>query len=281
LQAFPYAGHAEQIEPLVRAVENHKDDLIFVLLGFDGVLVEYDDNPDAVRLSAAQRTLLRHLLDAPGIALGVMSGRRLRDLRRRIGLGDDVFYFGLHGLEAAGPRFRRIERQAFAEHRNVLRDISAAAQPLISQIDGAHLEDKEAVLALHTRHANSGDAIWARLHLLGQASTMAHRPNFRMLRGHHVLELVPNIGATKAAAISAARDFLERRDGRRVFIVYLGEDVAEDDAHEAITGHGVAATVGPRIAARAAHHVGSVALVDQLLRRVAEACDPGASSGRC
>lgn len=71
---------------------------------------------------------------------------------------------------------------------------------------------------------------------------------FRMLRGNHVLELLPDIGPVKAAAIAAVRDFLEQREGRRVFAVYVGEDVAEDDAYEAISGHGVAAVVGPRAA---------------------------------
>lgn len=102
---------------------------------------------------------------------------------------------------------------------------------------------------------------------------------FRMLRGNHVLELLPNIGSTKAAAIAAVRDFLEQREGRRVFAVYVGEDVAEDDAYEAISGHGVAAVVGPR-AAHVDHHLASIEMVDQLLAQLEAVREAGETPER-
>jgi trehalose-phosphatase len=271
---------SEQIEPLVQTIQTHQNDLILVLLGFDGVLAEYEDDPEEVRLSPARRDLLRPLIGHRDVVVGVVSGRRVHDLRRRVGLGDDVFYIGLHGLEVVGPGLTRIEQRAFGEYRERLRQISAAAEPLISEINGAELENKEAVLALHTRQANSSDAVWARFHLLSRAGEIAGLRTFRTLRGNDVLELVPNIGTTKAAAITAVRDFLEQRDGRRVFTVYLGEDVAEDDAYEAIAGHGVAAAVGRRAAARVNHHIESIEMVDQLLGRLARACDPADAPGQ-
>jgi trehalose-phosphatase len=268
LQSFGVTDNAfEPVERLFQAIHRHRNDLIFVLLGFDGVLAEYHNDPDAVRLSPTRRDLLFRLIGDPDITLGVVSGRRVGDLRQRVGLNDEVFYIGLHGLEAVGPRFTRVERQAFGECRELLREISAAAGPLISQIGGAHLEDKEAVLALHTREANSSDAVWARLYLLSRVSEIAGPLSFRVLRGSHVLELLPNIGATKAAAITSIRDFLEQRDGRRVFTVYVGEDLADDDAHEAVASNGIAAVVGRR-ATRVDHHLESTEMIDQLLVRL-------------
>jgi trehalose-phosphatase len=185
-----------------------------------------------------------------------------------------VFYIGLHGMEVVGPGFTLLEQRALTQHQEELRDVFTAAVPLISEISGAHLEDKEVVLALHTRQATSSDAVWARFHLLSRASQIANLQSFRILRGNHVLELLPNVGPTKATAIAAIRDFLEQREGRRVFAVYMGEDVAEDDAYRAIVPHGVAAIVGRR-APHVDHYLESIEMVDQLLTRVAAVRDPG------
>jgi len=268
-----------EFEPLVRAVQQHVDDSLFVLVGFDGVLAEYRQDPGTVRLSPERRELLRRVICHPRVALGVVSGRRVDDLRQRAGLGDDVFYIGLHGLEVVGPGFTRIEHQTFDQYREQLREITTAAEPLISEIGGAHLENKEAALALHTRQASSSDAVWARFHLLSRAGEVAGLQVFRVLRGNHVLELLPNIGPARAAAIAALRDFLERRAGRRVFVVYVGEDVVEDDAYEAIAGHSVAAAVGQR-AAQVDHHLASIETVDHLLVQLAALRDPGEEEQR-
>ena len=266
-------GASERIVPLVQAVQDHLNDAILVVLAFDGVLVEYEEDPAVVHLSPARRELLRRLVDHPGVTLAIVSGRYLHDLQQLVRLGgEDVFYIGLHGLEAVGPGFTRIELETVKQYREQVHQITAAAEPLISQIYGARLEDKGVVLALHTRQANSSDAVWARLHLLSRAGERTDAQAFRVLRGNHVLELLPNIGPTKAAAITAVRDFLEQRERRRVFAVYVGEDVADDDTYDAIEGHGVAAVVGQR-ATRVRHHLESIEVVDQLLARLVALLD--------
>jgi len=86
-------------------------------------------------------------------------------------------------------------------------------------------------------------------------------------------------GPAKAAAIAAIRDFLEQRDGRRVFAVYVGEDVSEDDAYEGISGHGVVAALGRR-SAQVDYHLESIELVEQLLARLAAVREPGEAHQR-
>lgn len=71
-----------------------------------------------------------------------------------------------------------------------------------------------------------------------------HSGRFRIVRGSHVFELVPNAGPAKAAAIAALRHFLEERYQRRVFIVYVGERVMDDDAPMALTVDAVTAVAG-------------------------------------
>ena len=78
---------------------------------------------------------------------------------------------------------------------------------------------------------------------------------------------------------AAVRDFLEEREGRRVFAVYIGEDVSEDDAYEAFSGHGVAAVVGAR-AAQVDHHLPLIEMVDLLLAQLAALREAGETRGR-
>jgi len=262
-----------EIAPLVETVKRHANDLLLVLAAFDGVLAEYRDDPATVRLSAERRELLSRLVCQPGVALGIVSGRRVQDLRQRVGLGDDVFYVGLHGLEAVGPGFTRIERHLIDEYRDALRDLASALEPAISETEGARVEDKGAAIALHTRQAEAGDAVWARFHMLNNAATLLNTRVVRTLRGNHVLELVPNTGHTKAEAITAIRDYLWRRDGRPVFTVYVGEDVIDDDAFEAVAGYGIAAAVGRR-GGQARYALSSIAAVEQLLAEISDARTP-------
>ncbi|MBI4265905.1 MAG: trehalose-phosphatase [Acidobacteria bacterium] len=258
-----------ELDGLIRAVQEHSTELLLVLVGFDGVLTEYRDNPNEVRLSDGRRRLLERLVHA-GAAVGVVSGRRVHDLRARVGVGDELFYIGLHGLEVVGPGFTRIDRETFDHYRDQLREIASITEPTIAEIGGAHLEDKEAAIALHTRQADSVDAVWARLHLLGRAAEITDLQAFRVFRGNHVLELLPNIGHAKAAAIGAIRDLLEQRHGRPVFAVYVGEDVVDDDGYEAIAGRGVAAVVGRR-AGQVRYHLDSIDAVEQLVAELVAA----------
>jgi hypothetical protein len=71
----------------------------------------------------------------------------------------------------------------------------------------------------------------------------------------------------RASAIEAIRRHLEGRDPRRIFTVYIGEDLVEDDAVDAVQGRGLVAVVGRR-APQADYHLGSPAVVRQLIERL-------------
>jgi alpha,alpha-trehalase len=252
------------VDEIVEAVEPHADDLLLLLLGFDGVLVPYGGDPDAVRLPATTRGLLESFARRPNVALGIVSGRRAKDVKARAGLGDNVFYIGLHGLEVEGPDFTSAEREVFDGYRDRLREIATALESSVASVAGIRVEEKEAVIAVHTREAGSVDAVWARLHLLNAAADLVNRHEVRVVRGNHVLELVPNVRCPKAHAITTIRHLLEERERRRVFTVYVGEDVVDDDAFDALEGHEVGAVVGRR-ARQARYHLPSSSVVCRLV----------------
>ena len=79
------------LSPLTRAVSQRPAEArLLILTDFDGTLVELQENPDSVELSSGRRDLIQRLARRPDLTLGVVSGRRLADVRLRVGAGDDV-----------------------------------------------------------------------------------------------------------------------------------------------------------------------------------------------
>lgn len=264
------------IDEIVAAVEE-AGGLLLLLVGFDGVLVDYLGDPQTVRLSRARCASLSALARGSHVALGLVSGRRIRDLKQCATLGDRVYYVGLHGLEVEGPGVAVTRRDVIDDCRDQVHEIAATVEPSVSSLPGVRIEDKEAAIAVHTREASSGDAVWARLHLLSTAAAVAGHDALRVLRGNHVIELLPNVPSPRAAAIGRIRQHLGEQTGGPVFTVYIGEDVPHDEAFDAVVDRGISAAVGAR-ARQARFHLSSTSDVWTLIDRLAagtEAVSPG------
>jgi trehalose 6-phosphate phosphatase len=265
-----------EVNEMRRVIDGFDDHVLLLVVGFDGVVVDYDVDPDAVRLSSAMRALLADIPRRRNAELALISGRRVADVRERSGLGEGVFYVGLHGLETAGPGFARRTPDEVHRRRGRI-DAIAAAFDSSATSQGIRVENKEAAVAVHTREAGPVEAVWARLHVLNAAADLLNADELRVYRGNHVFELVPNVRAPRARAINAVRRFLERRERKPVLTVYVAEDVRDDDAFGAIKGPAVTVAVGGR-APQAHFHLASTADVRELLAGLVER-DLGAGVG--
>src|SRR5271157_432656 len=83
----------KQVVPRFRRAE-----AIALFLDFDGTLVALRAKPEDVWLNAATRRAILRLTQCKRIRIWVISGRRLADVRERIGVAG-VRYLGLHGWE--------------------------------------------------------------------------------------------------------------------------------------------------------------------------------------
>lgn len=259
------------MDSLLATVRKHSGDVLLFLAAFDGVLAEYGEDPHVVSLGGRQRAMLRRLQESPGVIVGVTSGRRLDDLRKRVDIGDEAFYVGLHGIEAVGPGFSHVHDTAFG-HGDALRQVADRLRGVVSGIAGVRVEFKGAVIALHTRAARSQDAVWSRIQLLAAAADLVNAGTARIIRGHHVLELIADVGHPKAQAIAAIQRTVRERYRRPVYTVYVGEDVADDDGFDAMCRRGIGVAVGKR-QGHADYHLCAVAEVEQLVSEI--------SSQRC
>ena len=254
------------LEPLLANLRAHARDRVLAVLAFDGVLTEYDDDPDAVVLPPEMRERLRRL-SAAGVVVAVISGRPVDDLVARTRLGRAAFHIGLHGLASVGPGFLHVRHDLLERSRARLDQVAAALAPIVDSVPGARLENKHGVIGLHTS-ATCRAAVWLRFRLLNAAADLLRAGLVRTLRGRQVLELLPNTVDTRQQALAAVRGFVATRDDRPVFTVYVAADGLDDDAIGTASPDYVVAIVGRR--GRIGHpHLTSRFEVGQFLERLA------------
>ena len=217
---------------------------LLLLSDFDGTLCEFQPTPEAVWLEPGRRALVGALARRPGVTVGLVSGRRLDDLRRRAQIDGPLYYAGLHGLEIAGDGAAFVHERV-AETRGLLQVLARALAAHLAALDGVRLENKVLSVAVHTRQASPEHRAEARQIVERIVGPHVERSTFRLLPGSSVIEILPNIAWNKGDAVRWIRADVERRHGR-AWPVYLGDDVTDEDAFGAVGRDGLTIIVGDR-----------------------------------
>jgi trehalose-phosphatase len=214
-----------------------------LFLDFDGTLAPIARTPAGASLPPETRALLRRLAAAPGVSVAIVSGRSLRDVRRRVGLRG-IVYAGCHGLEIEGPRMRRAvfaSRKGRAAVARIRRALSRAA----GRIPGALIEDKGCSFALHYRLVAAGNRPRVKALLRDAAADSVARGAVRVKRGKMVLEVLPPADWDKGSAVLWIEERLRRRGGARGLVpVYIGDDLTDEAAFRSFRRRGITARVG-------------------------------------
>src|SRR3989338_7452407 len=85
--------------------ERLRGKFILLFLDFDGTLSPIEDTPAKATIPKETIKLLKGLSRQPQFKLVIISGRALKDLKKRIAL-DNIIYVGNHGLELEGPKLK-------------------------------------------------------------------------------------------------------------------------------------------------------------------------------
>lgn len=261
------SGIAREI--LGRAGEAH----LLLLCDFDGTLVEFQRDPAAVYLPDERRALLGRLAARPRTTIGVVSGRRLDDVRARTGLGPGVYVAGLHGLEIEGDGERFVHPAAAAADE-LVHAIAEGLAPSLADIPGVFIEDKGLSIAVHYREADPSTHAGVVARFDEAAAPALADGRLRVMRGAFVLELLPNIDWNKGHAV---RWIVERARARYgdLLPVYFGDDVTDEDALRALEHDGIGVAASDRVTA-GHFRVDGPAGIERILRGLADEV-PGAS----
>lgn len=219
---------------------------LLLLLDFDGTLAEFQADPAAVYLSPARRAILERLRQRSTI--GVVSGRRLDDVRRRVSF-DDIIVAGLHGLEIAMPGEPGFVHPDLAGAIDVITSAGRRLRESTQSLPGVFVEDKGASVALHFREADAEHQRKAIDTFADVTQPSVERGLVRVMRGSNVLELLPNIDWNKGSAVRWIAERISQRSGAP-FILYIGDDVTDQDALDFVeAAGGLAIAASDRVSA--------------------------------
>jgi trehalose 6-phosphate phosphatase len=224
---------------------------LLVASDYDGVLAPLHDVPSEAVPAPGVGDVLDRLAAVPGVTVALVSGRGVADLRATSRLtGERLRWIGSHGAEFDGPLSGEL-----ATRRD---DLAARLAPLVAGTPGAHLEVKPASVAVHVRPVSDRSAAAA---LLESARAVADS-SLTLKPGKDVLELA----VTDADKGSAVRRLAAEVGARGV--LYLGDDVTDEDAFRALGEDDVTVKIGDGATA-AGHRVRDVDGAVAVLRHLA------------
>lgn len=225
-------GHAASDQVAAQVVRRIAHRHLLLLTDYDGTLAALTAVPGDAWPDAGVRRGIARIVDRPMVTFGVVSGRRLDDVRERVGPAAS-FVAGLHGLEIAGPdvQFRHEALDAAAP---VIATLAAEAARVLAWCPSVYLENKTFALTCHVRRVPDAQAGRALAEFSALAQPYRDAGVLRVLRAAKALELLPQAEWNKGRAVEWIRGRVEAHTGRPVSVVYLGDDRTDEDASAAL-----------------------------------------------
>jgi trehalose-phosphatase len=245
---------------------------ILLCLDYDGTISDLVSRPAMARPVEGVVVAIKSMAPrGDRIAIAIVSGRPVAELRRMTGLGREVMYAGVHGLEIAGR-----SREAGGDYIRAADDAARYASELdrvrawlarnVPDDAGFEVEDKRIALALHYRNAErtAADALCARF----EEFVRTDAPHLRAAHNKMVVEALP-VAASKGAALRA----LGREAGDAFVPVYFGDDRTDEDAFAELAsrGAGIGVLVGEARPSLARFRIESPTAVARVLTALAAA----------
>ncbi|BBY11878.1 trehalose-phosphatase [Mycobacterium marseillense] len=198
-----------------------------VFFDFDGTLSDIVDDPDAARPVAGATEALEKL--AARCPVAVLSGRDLADVAERVGV-PGIWYAGSHGFELTAPDGTHHQNDAAAAAIPVLEQAAAQLRDQLGGIPGVVVEHKRFGVAVHYRNAER-DRVGE---VLAAVRAAGRRDALRVTTGREVIELRPDLDWDKGKTLRWVIDHLRQGGSGSLTPVYLGDDITDEDAFDAV-----------------------------------------------
>ena len=248
-------AHIEEI------VDRLSDQPHALCLDYDGTLTPIRPSPPEAILSADMRAAIVAL--ARQCPVAIVTGRALGDARNMVDI--DLIYAASHGFELKFPDEPATSHAPAEAFRAAVAETAATAEAGARDIDGVMIERKPFSTAVHFRQTKPEDL--PRVHALIAELERQH-PDLRVLHGKMVCEFQPRLDWNKGRAVLLVADRLQvPKRG----LVYIGDDITDEDAFRAIGAEGIGIMVGEdgrETAAR--YHLSDTGEVRVFLQRLAE-----------
>lgn len=208
-----------------------------LLLDYDGTLTEIVERPEDAVLAEDVRELLRELTGHCPVVIA--SGRDREAAEELIGVAE-LGYIGSHGFDIAGPAGTGIRREVASECLEALDAAERELRARLQSVAGSQVERKKFSVAVHFRRVR-GEERRAEVRKAVE-DILSRHPQLAKGLGHEVLELLPRVDWDKGRAVLWLLEALQL-DPARFCPVYLGDDVTDEHAFEALRARGIGIVV--------------------------------------
>ncbi|MBW1981490.1 MAG: trehalose-phosphatase [Deltaproteobacteria bacterium] len=210
-----------------------------LFLDYDGTLAPFQVEAAKAQPYPGVRPMLNRIIQIPNTRLVVVSGRWTKDLLPLLQLEAQPEIWGSHGLE----RLRGDGSYEIAPlPENVLEGLVAAHDWIVTVSLAKRCEKKPGSLALHWRGLSEKEIAALRKKVEPKWSMIAEAWGLALKEFDGGLEL----RAPARNKGDAVRTVLQEMS-QDVVAAYLGDDVTDEDAFEAVKGKGIAVLVRPQL----------------------------------
>ena len=245
-------------KPAIKKIIDHRR--IILLLDFDGTLSPIVSHPHGARLSLPTKKQLK-LLSKKGVKIGIVTGRILSDIRKRIGL-KDLIYAANHGLEIHYKG--RFLTKKCEKYRAPIGRLSKELRKALGEIPNILIEDKGLSVAVHYRLVNRKYHKPISKALKDIARPFLKKYALQLTGGKMVWELRPAGIWNKGKAVM----WIWKRLAKKSVPIYIGDDVTDEAVFEALKGKGITIRVGYKKGSKAAYYLASPKEVLGFLRKL-------------
>jgi trehalose 6-phosphate phosphatase len=215
---------------------------VLFLSDFDGTLTPIVEKPELAVLSETTRSLLQALASQRHFTVGIISGRALPDLKERVNV-EGAIYAGNHGFEIEGPGLKFVN-PIVDEVKPFFRIMRQILNLTLGTIKGVLVEDKGITLSVHYRQVDEEKVRDIETIVERAINGPASHGLFKVTPGKKVYEVRPAVNWDKGKAVR----LLMKRYGKGgwnsgLLPVYMGDDLTDEDAFQAIEKYGYGITV--------------------------------------
>ncbi|MFA7255819.1 MAG: trehalose-phosphatase [Candidatus Omnitrophota bacterium] len=259
----------QKIDPsLIKQIAGIRN--LCIVLDYDGTLTPIVSRPSQAKLASGVRATLGVLSEMPGIRAAILSGRSLNDVERLVGI-DSLDYVGNHGLERKIRSVVSLDPYA-VKFREFISQLTEDLKRSLKNIPGILVEDKTYSLSVHYRNVASKNIPKARRIFNKAWDDFSAKIFFRIKPGKKVWEVRPAYGCSdKGCAVGLLSGSVPKAQGKNSAIVYLGDDVTDEDAFKTLKRSDFSIRVGYNFRTAARYWLRSPAEVAVFLKQLIEA----------
>lgn len=223
-----------------------------MLFDYDGTLTPIVSRPRDALLKSDMRAALKSLAGKARFTVGVVSGRRLTDVKKLVGI-KGIFYAGNHGfeIEIGSTNYTHPDVKKFAKY---LRSTKTKLSRATRGIKGVLVEDKGISLSVHYRLVDNRDLFALKEIVFDICNPLIKERKIHLTSGKKVWEIRLPIKWHKGKAVEKLCTIVNKKRKKAVLPAYIGDDTTDEDAFNFLNKkkRAISICVGERGAASAA-----------------------------